>query len=86
MQSSSEGAGSGGVVGGGRMYPWYREASQLGQLCAPMATTIKTETGYNDCMLALDYAAQSKVIHLLYLFSIHSQIFLIIHHPVFCIK
>lgn len=24
-------------------------------------TTIKTESGYNDCMLALDYAAQSKV-------------------------
>lgn len=47
------------------MYPWYRESvSQLGQFCAPgnpMSTTIKTENGYNDCMLALDYAAQSKV-------------------------
>lgn len=46
------------------MYPWYRDSvggHQLGQLCAPMATTIKTENGYNDCMLALDYATQSKV-------------------------
>lgn len=47
------------------MYPWYRDSvSQLGQFCAPgnpMTTTIKTENGYNDCMLALDYAAQSKV-------------------------
>lgn len=45
------------------MYPWYRDGvgGQLGQLCAPMATTIKTESGYNDCMLALDYATQSKV-------------------------
>ncbi|XP_018319172.1 zinc finger protein rotund-like isoform X3 [Agrilus planipennis] len=45
------------------MYPWYRADSvggQLGQLCGPMATTIKTENGYNDCMLALDYATQSK--------------------------
>ncbi|XP_023711216.1 zinc finger protein rotund isoform X3 [Cryptotermes secundus] len=46
------------------MYPWYRDSvSQLGQFCAPgnpMSTTIKTENGYNDCMLALDYAAQSK--------------------------
>ncbi|XP_066148751.1 zinc finger protein rotund-like isoform X6 [Euwallacea fornicatus] len=45
------------------MYPWYRDSvggHQLGQLCAPMATTIKTENGYNDCMLALDYATQSK--------------------------
>lgn len=47
------------------MYPWYRD-SQLGvgQFCSPMsaaAAAIKTETGYNDCMLALDYAAQSKV-------------------------
>lgn len=45
------------------MYPWYRDSvSQLGQFCGnPMPTTIKTENGYNDCMLALDYAAQSKV-------------------------
>jgi len=47
------------------MYPWYRDSvSQLGQFCTPgnpMTTTIKTENGYNDCMLALDYAAQSKV-------------------------
>ncbi|XP_065168246.1 zinc finger protein rotund-like isoform X3 [Atheta coriaria] len=44
------------------MYPWYRDSvgGQLGQLCGPMATTIKTENGYSDCMLALDYAAQSK--------------------------
>ncbi|KAK4877970.1 hypothetical protein RN001_010476 [Aquatica leii] len=45
-----------------KMYPWYRDSmgGQLGQLCGPMATTIKTENGYNDCMLALDYATQSK--------------------------
>ncbi|XP_049806198.1 zinc finger protein rotund-like isoform X1 [Schistocerca nitens] len=46
------------------MYPWYRDSvSQLGQFCPPanpMSTTIKTENGYNDCMLALDYAAQTK--------------------------
>lgn len=42
------------------MYPWYRD-SQIGQFCGPMSATIKTESGYNDCMLALDYAAQSKV-------------------------
>ncbi|KAF4527878.1 hypothetical protein B566_EDAN016667 [Ephemera danica] len=45
------------------MYPWYRES--VGQFCgnpaaATMPAAIKTETGYNDCMLALDYAAQSK--------------------------
>ena len=44
------------------MYPWYRDSvGSMGQLCGPMATTIKTENGYNDCMLALDYATQSKV-------------------------
>lgn len=45
------------------MYPWYRAESQLGvgQFCGPVATQIKTESGFNDCMLALDYAAQSKV-------------------------
>lgn len=51
------------------MYPWYTRDSvggQLGQLCGPMATTIKTENGYNDCMLALDYATQSKVTKILY--------------------
>ncbi|KAF6207593.1 hypothetical protein GE061_016040 [Apolygus lucorum] len=45
------------------MYPWYRDS--VGQFCSPnsMPTTIKTENGYNDCMLALDYAAQSKPDH-----------------------
>lgn len=43
------------------MYPWYRDTQiGVGQFYNPM-TTIKTESGYNDCMLALDYAAQSKV-------------------------
>uniref|UniRef100_A0AAR5PGQ4 C2H2-type domain-containing protein n=2 Tax=Dendroctonus ponderosae TaxID=77166 RepID=A0AAR5PGQ4_DENPD len=45
------------------MYPWYRDSvggHQLSQICAPMATAIKSENGYNDCMLALDYATQSK--------------------------
>ncbi|XP_046671630.1 zinc finger protein rotund-like isoform X2 [Homalodisca vitripennis] len=43
------------------MYPWYRESvSQFCGTASPMPTTIKTENGYNDCMLALDYAAQSK--------------------------
>lgn len=46
-----------------RMYPWYRDSvSQLGQFGSPLPTAIKTETGgYNDCMLALEYGAQSKV-------------------------
>ncbi|KAK9507558.1 hypothetical protein O3M35_007387 [Rhynocoris fuscipes] len=53
------------------MYPWYRDS--VGQFCSAaaantMQTTIKTENGYNDCMLALDYAAQSKVSY--YLFNI----------------
>ena len=39
------------------MYPWYREAMG-GQY-----TTVKTENGYNDCMMAIDYAAQNKVRH-----------------------
>lgn len=50
------------------MYPWYRDSVSgqlagvgVGQFCSPMTATIKTETGYNDCMLALDYAAQTKV-------------------------
>ena len=42
------------------MYPWYRDSmSQLGQFCGAAAAhgaNIKTENGYNDCMLALDYA------------------------------
>ena len=46
------------------MYPWYRDSmSQLGQFCGAAAAhgaNIKTENGYNDCMLALDYA-QTKV-------------------------
>lgn len=48
------------------MYPWYRDSQiGVGQFCNPMsaaaAAAIKSESGYNDCMLALDYAAQSKV-------------------------
>lgn len=48
------------------MYPWYRDTQiGVGQYCSPVSASIKTETGYNDCMLALDYAAsqgsQSKV-------------------------
>lgn len=49
------------------MYPWYRDNQiGVGQFCGPISATIKTETvGYNDCMLAIDYAAQNKVrIHL----------------------
>lgn len=43
------------------MYPWYRDS--VGQFCgaASPIPTIKTENGYSDCMLALDYASQSKV-------------------------
>lgn len=41
------------------MYPWYRDSQiGVGQFCSPMTAAIKTESGYNDCMLALDYAAQ----------------------------
>lgn len=44
------------------MYPWYRDTQiGVGQTWNPMTAAIKTETGYNDCMLALDYAAQTKV-------------------------
>lgn len=45
------------------MYPWYRDNQiGVGQFCGPISATIKTETvGYNDCMLAIDYAAQNKV-------------------------
>ncbi len=49
------------------MYPWYRDSmTQLSQYCGAAAAannlgaSIKTENGYNDCMLALDYA-QNKV-------------------------
>ena len=54
--------------------------SQLGQFCsagtnlpAPTAAHIKTENGYNDCMLALDYA-QNKVSRILFDFylTLHS--------------
>jgi hypothetical protein len=55
------------MLNAANMYPWYRDSmSQLGQFCAgnnlssAAAATIKTENGYNDCMLALDYA-HSKV-------------------------
>lgn len=42
------------------MYPWYRDTQiGVGQFCSPVSATIKTETGYSDCMLALDYAAAS---------------------------
>jgi hypothetical protein len=47
------------------MYSWYRDG---GQLAATPAGIIKTENGYNDCMLALDYAAQTKVMSTLNLF------------------
>ena len=50
--------------------------SQLGQFCsagtnlpAPTAAHIKTENGYNDCMLALDYA-QNKVSRTLFDFHL----------------
>lgn len=49
------------------MYPWYRDSQiGVGQFCSPVTAAIKTETGYNDCMLALDYAAQSKVSNYVY--------------------
>ena len=55
------------MLNSANMYPWYRDSmSQLGQFCsgnnlpAPTAAHIKTENGYNDCMLALEYA-QNKV-------------------------
>ena len=61
------------------MYPWYRDSmSQLGQFCsggnlpAPTAAHIKTENGYNDCMLALDYA-QNKVRYIVSLQLLFSQ-------------
>ncbi len=52
------------MLNSANMYPWYRDSmSQLGQFCGPAAATaahIKTENGYNDCMIALEYA-QNKV-------------------------
>ena len=42
------------------MYPWYHRQS-VSQYCNATMPAIKTESGFNDCMLALDYAAQTKV-------------------------
>lgn len=56
------------------MYPWYRDSQiGVGQFCSPMAATIKTESGYNDCMLALDYAAQTKVCKYSYIFWLQNS-------------
>lgn len=44
------------------MYPWYRDTQiGVGQFCSghPVSAAIKTETGYNDCMLTFDYAASA---------------------------
>uniref|UniRef100_A0A336LLB8 CSON013675 protein n=1 Tax=Culicoides sonorensis TaxID=179676 RepID=A0A336LLB8_CULSO len=41
------------------MYSWYRDS--VGQYSSPLTASIKTEAGFNDCMLALDYATQSKL-------------------------
>lgn len=44
------------------MYPWYRDTQiGVGQFCSghPVSAAIKTETGYNDCMLTFDYAAST---------------------------
>lgn len=39
------------------MYPWYRDTQiGVGQFCGPVSATIKTESGFNDCMLTFDYA------------------------------
>ncbi|KAK6634796.1 hypothetical protein RUM44_000043 [Polyplax serrata] len=40
------------------MYPWYRQS--VSQYCNTAMPSIKNESGFSDCMLALDYAAQSK--------------------------
>lgn len=59
------------------MYPWYRDSQiSVGQFPGPLTTTIKTESGFNDCMIALDYAAQSKVSYFLFI-NIISQLFYI---------
>lgn len=42
------------------MYPWYRDTQiGVGQYSSPVTAAIKTETGYADCMLSLDYAVSS---------------------------
>lgn len=42
------------------MYPWYRDTQiGVGQFGHPVSAAIKTETGYNDCMLTFDYAASA---------------------------
>lgn len=42
------------------MYPWYRDTQiGVGQFSHPVSAAIKTETGYNDCMLTFDYAASA---------------------------
>lgn len=45
------------------MYSWYRDNQiGVGQFSNPMGATIKTETGYNDCMVTIDYTTlQAKV-------------------------
>lgn len=70
------------------MYPWYRADSQLGvgQFCGPVATQIKTESGFNDCMLALDYAAQSKVSDESFDFSLAYDILNLIVHYKYSIR
>ena len=63
------------MLNAANMYPWYRDSmSQLGQFCAgsnlsSAAATIKTENGYNDCMLALDYAHNKVRFNALLLFN-----------------
>lgn len=42
------------------MYPWYRDTQiGVGQFCGPVSATIKTESGFNDCMLTFDYATST---------------------------
>lgn len=42
------------------MYPWYRDTQiGVGQFSSPVTAAIKTESGYTDCMLSLDYAVSS---------------------------
>ena len=63
------------MLNAANMYPWYRDSmSQLGQFCAgnnlsSAAATIKTENGYNDCMLALDYAHNKVSLLTFYMFT-----------------
>lgn len=43
------------------MYPWYRDSQiGVGQYSSPVTAAIKTESGYTDCMLSLDYAVSSS--------------------------